>query len=306
MTGRNDSKIPTEWLTRTSRLVAKVDSACIQDGYQLYHHTFFFTRGGNWCVVQQGMNDQIKMARRYHWLGNTCGPLPSEASANPKKDSLPITRSFVVDPHAAVCCDVRHEAVLNLVAGESHSARAAMVEAAVESADKTLGEMDGIAHLQLPKHHAITWNDLDHRRFKATLQRVQEQWIKGRNKTAPWVQDETSCEAQHTGPADFERLLEVPGVGPKTLKALSLVAEIVYGARSSFRDPARFSYAHGGKDGYPFPVDRTTYDRSIGVLRRAIACARLGRRDRLEALKALGRNSVPFPKVPGSRPLSHL
>jgi len=248
--GRVVSTVPVEPLVTTSRRVAKVDSACVQDGYTLYHHTIFFTEDGTWSVVQQGMNEQDRTARRYHWHGNVRqGPLPYG--------------SFVNEPHTAVCCDRRKERVLNLVAEESAQARAGIVQA-VREYGKTLYTL---RHLRLPHRHEILWEDLDHKRLEAVLHRADALWP--------------------DGPERFEQILDIPGLGPKGLRALSLVAEVVYGTEASFRDPARFAYAHGGKDGHPFPVDRALYDRSIQVLKDAILKARLGRRDRLDALRNL-------------------
>lgn len=230
-------------LAFASRMAAKVDSAAVQDGHTLYHHTFFFTASGRWCVVQQGMNEQTGWARRYHWL--------SEA-----------VRSFTEEPHAAVL-GVRQERVaLNMVARESEQARAASVQLAGQSLSWWRKELSRLQSrtLVLPAQHAI----------------------------ADTPQLERALDALYrAAPATFEQVLAVPGVGPKTIRALAMVAEVVYGARPSFRDPVRYAFAHGGKDGIPFPVDRELYDRTIAVWRKAVARARLGRRETLEALRKL-------------------
>jgi hypothetical protein len=231
-------------LVGASRMSAKVDNTALQDGYQLYHHVFLFTPDGRWCVVQQGMSDAVRSARRYHWLGDR-------------------VTSFVEEPHAAICCDVRAP-TFNLVAEESDFARAATSEVAIRPPDDTLAELARLPHLNLPGRHLLTARDLDPGRLHKTLLRTYER-----------------------APADFESLLGIEGVGPKTLRALALVAELIYGARASARDPASFAFAHGGKDGTPFPVDRATYDRTIEVLRCAVGRAKVDRSDRIRALKRL-------------------
>ena len=187
-------------LIYTSRMVAKVDSAAVQDGYQLYHHVLLFTRTGQWCVIQQGMSDESGMARRYHWLSEQ-------------------VKTFVVEPHAAICCD-RQESTLNLVAAESQSAQTAMVQLA-RAQTETTTLLDRLPTLALPGHHAIQAGDLDPRYLNKILLRTYEE-----------------------APRDFEQLLGIPGVGPKTLRALALVAELIYGTPASTRDPARFAFAH--------------------------------------------------------------
>ena len=221
-----------------SRTAAKVDSAAVQDGYQLYHHAFFFTPGGDWSVVQQGMSDATRMARRYHWLS----------------DSL---RSFVEEPHTAVCCDVRNGG-LNLVAAESSQVREASA-ALASRPDEVLSA------LAMPRrHHVVPNADVNHRYLEKILLRTYER-----------------------APENFEALLGVEGVGAKTLRALALASELIYGHAASVRDPARFAFAHGGKDGHPFPVDRASYDRSIKALRSALEKGRIDRSEKIRALKRL-------------------
>ncbi len=246
-------------LIRASRLAAKVDSAAVQDGYQIYHHTFLFSPGGSWAVVQQGMNDANAMARRYHWMS----------------DGL---ASFVSDPHAAVCCDARGPA-LNLVAGESAPVRAASAALAREKPAATLDALRHVPTLELPRRHEVRAADVDSRYLDKILLKTWER-----------------------APQDYEALLEVPGVGPKTLRALALAAELVYGTTASTRDPARFSFAHGGKDGTPFPVDRETYDRTIEVLRRALDRGRVDHSEKVSALKRLAAFTAdpPSPRDPES------
>jgi hypothetical protein len=232
-------------LVHASRTAAKVDSAAVQDGYQLYHHSFFFTDTGRWAVVQQGMSDATRRARRYHWL--------AEGLA-----------SYVEEPHAAVCCDVRGTS-LNLVAAESAGARRAAAELAATRPEVTLGVLARGPTLFMPGRHVIVPDlDVNPRYLQRTLARTYEQ-----------------------APADFESLLGIEGVGAKTLRALALAAELIHGTPASTRDPARFAFAHGGKDGTPFPVDRATYDRTIDILGRSLGGARLDRSERVRAFQRL-------------------
>ncbi len=228
-------------LVYASRMSAKVDSAAVQDGYQLYHHNFFFTAKGSWAVVQQGMNETTRYARRYHWL--------SESVA-----------SFVNEPHSAVASDARGQA-LNLVAAESDPARTTITEIATgEKPENIMAELNRIKTLSLPAHHYLGVEDLHPDSLKKII-----------------------LSAYERQPEDFETLLGLPGVGAKTIRALSLISELVHGVAPSYRDPVRYSFAHGGKDGIPYPVDRKTYDQSIQLLRKAISKTRLGLKDKQEA-----------------------
>ena len=230
-------------LVRASRLVAKVDSAAVQDGFQLYLHGFIVADDGSWVVVQQGMNGARRQARRYHWIWDRA------AAGN-----------FVDDPHAAIEGAPAGD-IVNLVDRRSAAARGEVVGLARATPDDALG---GLARLRMPAHHDVRAADIDLGRLARTLAAVADR-----------------------GPTDFAELLLVPGVGARTLFALALVAEVVHGAPSRFSDPARFSLAHGGKDGHPFPVPLRVYDQTLGVLRRAIGRAKLGDGERLAAIRRL-------------------
>lgn len=239
-----DLAVDPRQLIYASRMAAKVDNTALQDGYQIYHHAFVFDREGRWCVVQQGMNEVTRYARRYHWL--------SEG-----------VRDFVCEPHAAICCDAQGKP-LNMVAQESEEARKVSTQLSQEKPWRLISELKKLKNLELPAHHQVLIQDLHPDRLaKVFLQTYEQQ------------------------PGNFEQLLGMNGVGPKTIRALALIAELVYGAEVSFRDPVRYSFAHGGKDGHPYPVDRKGYDRSIQLLEKAIQQAKLGNREKLEAFKRL-------------------
>jgi hypothetical protein len=234
-------------LVYASRMSAKVDSSAVQDGYQLYHHSFLFTKGGSWTVIQQGMNEANRYARRYHWLGEQ-------------------VTSFVNEPHSAVLSETRGQA-LNLVASESNPARTTIAGIVTEQKPhEILTDLKKIKTLDLPAHHYFSTRDL----HPDSLSRILL----------------STYERQ---PENFEQLLGLKGVGAKTIRALSLISELVYGVAPSYRDPARYSFAHGGKDGIPYPVDRETYDQSIELLRKAINRAKLGIGEKNEAARRLNR-----------------
>ncbi|HTL44937.1 MAG TPA: DUF763 domain-containing protein [Vicinamibacterales bacterium] len=231
-------------LVYASRMSAKVDSAAVQDGYQLYHHAFFFTPSGSWCVVQQGMNGDNKMARRYHWLSRTLD-------------------SFVNEPHAAVCADTAAP-TLNLVAAESAEVRGRAAEISREQPKFVLSALRDLPLLSMPRRHAVLLSDVNPQHLERVLLKTYE-----------------------AAPRDFESLIGLEGVGARTVRALALVSEVIYGTAASTRDPARFSFALGGKDGTPFPVDRAAYDKTIDVLHAAVNRANIDRSERVKALKRL-------------------
>ncbi|MGQ9509192.1 MAG: DUF763 domain-containing protein [Thermodesulfobacteriota bacterium] len=255
--GRSSTKTPLEIedichkisieassLIYASRIAAKVDSAALQDGYQIYHHTFFFIPSGKWAIVQQGMNKETRYARRYHWL--------SEG-----------VKDFVCEPHWAICCDQRKEG-LNLVALESEDARKAITEIIHENPEFLINEGRKAIELRLPRGHPIPDKPFDIKKMEKAFIQIYERF-----------------------PQNFEQLLGIKGVGPRTLRALSLISELIYGVKPSFKDPARFSFTHGGKDGHPYPLDRKTYDQSIEILKTALDRARIGDREKMDAIKRL-------------------
>ncbi len=254
-------------LIRTSRLVAKIDSALVQDGYDLYLHGFFATADGDWCVVQQGMNPDLREARRYHWGSErVAGFLDSPHTAIEGRNMGPILN--LADGHAAP----NREAGLALV----REAPGHVISVLQDIDPRRTGTLDLFSdcpppvagssgpHLQMPARHDVRAADIDLKRLHATLVAAAEQ-----------------------GPQDFTELLLLPGIGARTVAAVAFVAEVLHGAPCRFRDPARFSLAHGGKDGHPFPVPLKVYDETISVLKRAVTNANLGRRDELEAIRRL-------------------
>ena len=242
-------------LTRASRLVAKVDSAAVQDGFDLYLHGFFVTDDGKWTVVQQGMNGMRKQARRYHWHSQNLV-------------------SFVEAPHSAIDGPAQGE-IVNLTDKRAGTSRAAQLELLTDlGPDRIVGELTALTgkapaqamlpHLVMPAHHDVRASDVFSRRLHGTLAAVAER-----------------------GPVDFPELLLTPGVGARTVRSLAMVAEVVHGAPYRFADPARFSLAHGGKDRHPYPVPIKVYDETIRVLKSAVQNAKLGREEEIEALKRL-------------------
>jgi uncharacterized protein len=248
-------------LAQASRLVAKVDSAAVQDGFDLYLHGFIVSDEGRWVVVQQGMNGERRQARRYHWL--------SEGLT-----------SFVDEPHAAIE-GPRQGEIVNLTDRRAGPSRRGQIELlASKGPDGILHELSRLEpghatpraqpeqpllpHLVMPAHHDVRGSDVITRRLRGNL-----------------------AAAADRGPTDFAELLLTPGVGGRTVRALAMVAEVVHGAPYRFSDPARFSFAHGGKDRHPFPVPLKVYDETIRVLKYAVRKARLGRDEELGALQRL-------------------
>jgi uncharacterized protein len=230
-------------LARTSRLTARVDNNAVVDGFQLYLHSFVVTRSGEWAVVQQGMNPENHLARRYHWHSAT-------------------VRDFVSDPHAAVVGKPQGE-IVNLVDARAGRAQSALLSITRQPLANVLNDA---RKLTMPMHHEVRAKDIDLKRLGAVLAVAHEEDLR-----------------------DFASLLLVEGLGPRTLQSLVLIAEVVHGAPSRFSDPARFSFAHGGKDGHPFPVPLKTYDESLAVLRRSLEAARLEHTEKLEGFRRLDR-----------------
>ena len=268
------------YLKRTSSLCAKVDNTAVQDGFQLYQHNFIVTDEGDWAVVQQGMNTEARAARRYHWCSSNL-------------------RSFVEEPHAGIVGENRGQ-ILNLTHHEACATRNSILQLTHENPDRMMHEIRQIISPNpsitipqqlnffdaldsstiiphqdpiianssrdciMPVHHEVHAEDVDLKRLGGVL-----------------------ATAYESDPKDFESLLLTPGLGPRTLQSLTLVSEVINGTPSRFRDPARYSFAHGGKDGHPFPVPTRVYDESIRVLKGAIEHARIGEREKMDCLNRL-------------------
>lgn len=243
-TFRQRYSLEAERLIHASRMSAKVDNTAVQDGYQLYHHVFIFTSNSHWAVIQQGMNSSSRTARRYHWLGED-------------------VNDFVVEPHKAICCDIRRKS-LNMVALESEEARQITTEVAKKNPEVVIKKLKSASHLKLGRRHNISISDINPQKLHAILLKTYERQ-----------------------PEDFETLLGMKGVGPKTIRALSLISELLYGKPPSYHDPARFSFAHGGKDGTPFPVDRKTYDKTVSIMKKAIEASKIGNQEKLKTIRRL-------------------
>jgi hypothetical protein len=252
-------------LVRTSRLTARVDNNAVADGFQIYLHSFVLTRDGDWAVVQQGMNEASRLARRYHWHSAAVGDFTSEP------------HTAIVGEHAGT--------IMNLVDREAGPAQNALLAITREDPSRTIanvraafahrasaprrleipprhGEM--ARHLTMPGHHEVRAKDVNEKRLGAVLALAHERDLR-----------------------DFASFLLLEQLGPRTLQSLALVAEVVHGTPTRFDDPARFAFAHGGKDGHPFPVPLKVYDESIAVLRRALDAAKLGHTDKLGGFQRL-------------------
>jgi len=230
-----------EALVRTSRLTARVDNNAVADGFQIYLHSFVLTSDGEWAIVQQGMNEQSGLARRYHWHSAT-------------------VRDFTAEPHTAIVGE-HAGTIMNLVDRRARPAQAALIEIARDDPRRTMAE---IRRLEMPRRHDVRAADVNEKRLGAVLALAHERDLR-----------------------DFASLLLLEQLGPRTLQSLALVAEVVHGAPTRFDDPARFAFAHGGKDGHPFPVPLRVYDESISVLRRVIDSAKLGHSDKLHGMARL-------------------
>jgi len=230
-----------DMLVRSSKLAAKVDNTAIQDGFQLYLHSFILSSDGDWAVVQQGMNNATGMARRYHWHS-------------------PSITSFVNEPHTFIY-GAKQGKIINITDGQASTTRSGILQLTSEGPEKLLPE---IRKLVMPSHHDVKAKDVDIKRLGSIL-----------------------AVAYEKENLDMESMLLLEGLGPRTLQSLVLVSEVIHGTPSRFDDPARFSFAHGGKDGHPFPVPTKVCDEAIKTLETAVQRAKLGHTDKNEALKKL-------------------
>jgi hypothetical protein len=233
-------------LVQASKLSAKIDNTAIQDGFQLYLHTFIVTNDGEWVVVQQGLNDASGMARRYHWHSTQF-------------------KSYVENPHVGVT-GLNQGLILNLTDIQAAKTRDGILNIAREDVS---GMMREARKILMPRHHDVRSEDVNLKRLGAVLTLAHELNVK-----------------------DFESLLMLQGLGPRTLQSLTLVSEVIHGTPSRFTDPARFAFAHGGKDGHPFPVPLKVYDQTIGTLKSAVEKAKIGQSDKSKAIEQLSKLSL--------------
>lgn len=260
-----------EKLVYNSKMSAKVDSALVQDGFQLYHHAFFFSRGGSWAVVQQGMNKEKRSARRYHWYSESINDLVSE-------------------PHSGISSPVVMNSVLDLTArasGKTRELSTELVQAGYATLMKDItllrkysSRLSQSAAIQMPHGEQLTLLNLETREFRYHPV-IHEDFSKSK------YLEKVLAGVTAAKPANYESLVSLKGVGPKTVRALALVGEVIYGAKPSYEDPARYSFAHGGKDATPYPVDRRTYDQTIAILGSAISKTKLSALEKNRAMQRL-------------------
>lgn len=251
-------------MTYASRMTAKVDSVAIQAGYQIYHHMIFVSKQGQWTVVQQGMRPAERLARRYHWLSSS-------------------VESFVERPHAGIVGERVHGSILDMTAEESEASRAVCTELTGEGPERVRRLLSSI---RTSDQGSLTkWLGAGARPEYVTYYGVAPQRME-------WDALRKACEACPTG---YEEVLAIKGIGPATVRGLALISEIVFGAPPSWRDPVRFSFAFGGKDGVPFPVDKKAMDQSVEVLADAVQNAKIGDYQRVCALKRLRQFAARIP-----------
>ena len=251
-----------EELRYASRMSAKVDNAAIQAGYPLYHHAFLVAEDGKWAVVQQGMNVRDRTARRYHWLSDH-------------------VHNFVTEPHNAIVGDVKRNVVLDMTAKESQVCQKVSTDIVKEKPKKVLQMLQSIR----PAHQTSLQKWMPEATWKEYVAEVLSL-----PNNLNW---EALRQAYEFQPKNYEQLLSLRGVGPATVRGLALIAELVYGEKPSWKDPVKYSFAYGGKDGVPYPVDRRAMDQSIQILENAIKSARIGNGEKLKSLQRL-RQYVPL------------
>jgi len=251
-------------LTYASKITAKVDNAAIQAGYQLYHHAFFVTKDAKWAVVQQGMSISDRSARRYHWLSDAAG-------------------DFIVEPHTAIVGDIKRPVALNMTAKTSERNRKASVDLAKEPTKKLMRLVQSITPPPQPNQKSLqSWLPTEANAQKLAFLDM------------PWnINWKALFEAYETQPSNYEEFLSIKGVGPATVRGLALIAELVYGEKPSWNDPVKYSFAYGGKDGVPYPVNKRAMDESINILKEAVQAAKAGDKEKTRALQGL-RRFVPL------------
>lgn len=264
--------IDPEPLVYASRMSAKVDSAVLQDGYQIYAHSIMFTGSGEWTVVQQGMNESLRYARRYHWLSSGL-------------------QSYVVEPHTGIIAD-KTDGVLDLTALKSENVRTHSVRIINQPAKQVMSDLREVVRMSRGMDKPAQGDLFDNAVATIaggelrTFRMPSRHWVSFRDIRPDRLQS-VLLSTYERRPENFETLVGLEGVGAKTLRALALMSEVIYGAEPSFQDPARFSYAVGGKDGTPYPVNKAVYDESIQLLKHAIDKSKIGQSEKKESIKKL-------------------
>ena len=243
-----------------SRMTAKIDNCAIQDGYDLYHHTFLITEDGDWAVIQQGMSPEQQLARRYHWFSGA-------------------VKDMVIEPHTAILCDRKEYNVLDMTSKQSHETRKICVDIAKDG-DKKLYNILNLLHSQTTIEQYSGEKNLKNIDKKIEILTMP--------KKINWNVVKAMYEFQ---PKNYEELLSIKGIGKNTVRALALISDLIYGEKPSWNDPVKYSFAVGGKDGVPYPVDRTTMDETIQMLKEGIENAKISEIEKLNAIKRL-RNVV--------------
>src|SRR3989344_3854181 len=264
----NLSENKVEKLKYSSRMSAKVDNCLMQDGYQLYHHSFVFDEKGNWVVVQQGMNSENKYARRYHWLSGTVS-------------------DFVEEPHNALCCDSRNNSTLDLTSRDNYKVK----KISVDLVNDDINNLNKYFNIRIrsDKNNSIQKTIYE---FDENAKNQTKIFTMAPKHTIIYMDKrniETLKKAHEFQPQNYEELVSIKGIGAKTIRSLALVSELIYGTEINWKDPVKYSFAHGGKDGIPYPVDRKLMDDNTEILRNAIKDAKLGNKEKLSAIGRLGR-----------------
>lgn len=245
-----------EEMIKTSKLSAKIDNSCIQDGYNLYQHNFFISEKGKWAVIQQGMNITNKYARRYHWISEK-------------------TNNFLENPHSGIICNVKNKNTLNMADKKSKEARKISLELICDNPNHLrsyfkrkdnqllLSDFNLKIDFTMPLHHPVLDMDLSNKEFQVL-------------KSAYEIQ-----------PENYEELILFKGIGPKKIRALALISDLIYGTKASWEDPVKYSFTHGGKDGFSYPVNKEVYDNSINIMKDAIDESKIKENEKIKAIKRL-------------------
>jgi hypothetical protein len=257
-------------LIYASKMAAKVDSSLIQDGFQIYAHNLIFSSNGHWTVIQQGMNIGFQKARRYHWFSD-------------------ISKNFIEEPHSGIISDIQTKP-LNLTAQKSEENRNISKELVVEKPKTFLKDIKLIFEKEnnlIRQKRLLNFTEME-------LNNIEFHWHPVvREKFDLKRLEKTIFFANSQQPQSFARLLSLPGVGPKTIRALSLVSEIIYGAKPSYEDPAHYSFSVGGKDGTPFFVERSAYDKLISIMEKGIQKSKISISEKIRAQKRLKNQLSP-------------